>query len=81
MGIRCCELSVPHTTKWWIKIRKWAWLNNLVVIHSHVHVTNLAHARYSQVYDLVNRADDLVNCPLDLVNRADNLVNHAHNLL
>ena len=54
MGIRCCELSEPHTTKWRVKIRKWVWFNNLVVIYTHVHVMSLARARYSQVYDLLN---------------------------
>ena len=44
-------------------------------------VINFARARYTQAYDLVNRADDLVNRAYDLVNRADDLVNRADDLV
>ena len=59
-----------NATKWRVKSENGRGL----IGFGHTHVTNLERARDSQVYDLVNRADDLANRALSLVNRAD-LVN------
>ena len=54
----------------------------LISLISSYDATNLhVHNTQKFNYDLVNRADDLVNRAYSLVNRVDDLVNHAYDLV